>query len=213
MGKDTLAEMLAEYARKQGYKCYTISFADALKDAVSEFYDLPRDIYDTQAMKEQPIPQYPGWTYRKFLEVFGTDICRNINPHMWTYLAQKKIDVFHGSIGDSLGSYTTDVVRTLTIQKSTPMPRPVRVHTLGKLIQITDLRFKNEYEFLKVKRAVIIRVRRRLGPEDPHQVSTHVSNTVDETMVPDIDVDNNGTLEDLRAQIPTLFDLIHQMSV
>ncbi len=94
-GKDTIADYLIEKIRKHGYSCKKISFADPVKDFCINTLGLKREYcYGTGDDKKRLT--HLAWekmslflrdrykdktgymTYREVLEVFGTDIIRNM---------------------------------------------------------------------------------------------------------------------------------------
>lgn len=207
VGKDTLAEMLSVHVRhSHQIHSESLSFADSLKNFISVYFDLPRELYDKSSMKEVQLLKYPGWTYRKFLEVFGTEIGRATHQDMWVELMRNQIQDRLDETGGYLKQFKSAVLETLQ-HKADLLPKPNRG---PKLIQITDVRFKNEYDMLKSMGAVILQVKRRLNPDDPYQPSDHVSNQVDPSMEPDIIVDNSGSLIQLSNDIPRIWQAIQK---
>lgn len=78
-GKDTIADYLIE---THGYK--KISLADPIKRLVKDIFVLSdHTVYDRVA-REQPLPQWNGWTVRKLLQIIGTELFRkNIDEDIW----------------------------------------------------------------------------------------------------------------------------------
>lgn len=69
-----------------------LSFADALKDTVTDLF-LPSDVsvdWDSDAFKSITHPC--GKTYRELLQVFGTDWCRNLWPDVWVNALLKRLE-------------------------------------------------------------------------------------------------------------------------
>lgn len=107
-GKDTAADYLvANYGFKR------ISFAGALKDMVSEQYNVPRNYMDDRDLKEAPLPQYPVVSKDQFashvngfmagehksdfhtprsLCILEGSVKRSVNPGYWIERAFKNVD-------------------------------------------------------------------------------------------------------------------------
>lgn len=197
VGKDTVASFLAAHAERLGFEVIHLSFADALKNLVAKVYGLSRDRYDQPGQKEVPIPEYPGYTYRLFLTKVGTDVARHLNPPIWIKLLQDRLSN-EVSCPWNILDVREDRLQARLQDVGLPEPLPRR-----KLIQITDVRFKNEYDMLKEWGVKIVQVTRQSTVH--HHVDTHASNGFDPTMVPDLVMYNDGTLEDLRVQVPELW--------
>lgn len=197
VGKDTVAGYVQKEALQADWDVVTLSFADPLKDLVALVYGLDRDTYDRPGMKEQPLIQYPGWTYRRFLETVGTEVGRYFQPDLWTEQLCERVQREAASPW-SMIKVPEEQVLARCQEVGLPLPAKRR-----KLIQVTDVRFKNEYDRLKSLGAQIVQVNRRTAQEGV--TAGHVSNQFNPSLVPDIVVNNYGSWADLAQQIPTLF--------
>lgn len=206
VGKDTVADFLAAHARNRlGFEVIRLSFADALKTLVEQVYGLSRDHYDQPGRKEIPIPQYPGYSYRLFLTKIGTDVARHLNAPIWINILKDRLKKELASPWSILAVDEAQIQAQLR-DAGLPEPLPQR----RKLIQITDVRFKNEYDMLKELGAKIVQVTRRAADHSVNPLDQHASNGFDSTMVPDIVVDNDGSLLDLYDTIPELLKQVLQ---
>jgi len=71
------------------YKFRKISFADKLKEAASQIFDIPiQHLYDPK-MKETFDPRW-GKTYREIMQLLGSEICRAIHKDTWNYHVEKE---------------------------------------------------------------------------------------------------------------------------
>lgn len=87
-GKSTVASMLSEML---GYP--VVSFADKLKDVCCVLTGCTREQLEDFSFKEKHLVPTYLWplcahgeatpTYRRFLQCFGTDIMRALNPNIW----------------------------------------------------------------------------------------------------------------------------------
>ncbi len=222
VGKDTSARLLAKLAPQ--YDHVFLSFADALKDAVAEYWGLDRAHYDTPEHKEEPIDAYPGWTWRRLLEVFGTDVARKLQDSVWVEKVTDRILLevgapeellAHRAFGQTMedagmeeSTYESGMIRPMEMRglmtrlmemASLPKTRNVR---RPRMFHVTDCRFLNEYRALNELaprvRVEVLQVRRKAGGP-VQQGAAHASNTFDEAMVPHYIVCNDGTLEELEA--------------
>jgi len=75
VGKDTAAQLM-NIQSPVDVQCKTIHFAGPLKSTFASNYELDRAFYDRNDMKELPIGQLEDWSWRKILEIGGTDLAR-----------------------------------------------------------------------------------------------------------------------------------------
>ena len=71
------------------YNFEKISFADKLKEAVSLIWDIPLSNFHNSEFKEKVDPRW-GKTYREFMQIFGTEVCRNLHWDTWIYHVEKE---------------------------------------------------------------------------------------------------------------------------
>lgn len=149
-GKDTMANFLtSEY----GY--FQFSFASSLKDMVAEQYDIPRNSLDDNALKEQPLPQYPVVSKDPFNDA--------IHRIMWDSFRDYKVDnidevefikcwtpralaILEGSVKRSVtSSYWVDrVINNIKDHADTIGNTPFQPYYV-----ISDLRYISEVEQLR----------------------------------------------------------------
>lgn len=192
VGKDTVAGMVANHVHRLGRgQVVHLSFADPLKECVANHYGLPQAVYDCAAMKDQPLPQYPGWTYRRFLETVGTDVGRHLCPGLFVQHLRARIQhmILERTLGLPAAAWSARC-REVGLPESRASPW---------VLQITDLRFKNEYDMLKALGATVVQVSRTAPAE--HTRSSHVSNCFDASIVPDVCLANDGSLHELDSQV------------
>jgi len=78
-GKDTIADYLV---KKYNFK--KIALADPIKRMVEDVFVLDKHTVYDRVAREQPLPQWNGWTVRKFLQIIGTELFRkNIDDAVW----------------------------------------------------------------------------------------------------------------------------------
>lgn len=131
-GKNTVADYIAEYNRK--YDCVEVmSFAETLKDVVSDLFSLDRDLLEGDSKKsrewrEKEIPYLSKIfgeviTPRRLLQIIGTDVMKkHVYEDIWV---------------DSL------------LQKIHNIDKHAKKHHKNFLYVITDCRFRNEIEKLQ----------------------------------------------------------------
>lgn len=77
-GKTTFASVLqTELRRATGVHFEVRSFADALRESIAFWLDLPFDQVKSEGFKTTPIPPLGGMTGRELLQKMGTDALRN----------------------------------------------------------------------------------------------------------------------------------------
>ena len=183
-GKGTVGDIL----ETQGF--IKDSFARPLKDAVSIIFGWPRELLegDTEVSRQWREQKDPFWS-----EKFGYDF----TPRMALQLMGTEAgrDVFHSDIW---------VISLLNRAK-------------GRNIVVTDVRFQNEINYIQAHMGIILRVKR--GPEPPwYEKMLNISdfelreNYMNQFKVHrsewdwigcdiDFEIDNNGTLQDLRNNV------------
>lgn len=199
-GKDTAADYLVTF---HGFK--RLSFAGALKDAVSAIFGWERELLEgtttySREWREQVDPWWadrlgiPNLTPRYILQQWGTEVCRQgFHPDIWVASIENKL-------------------------------RKAKDH-----IVITDCRFPNEVKAIKNAGGLTLRTQRGPRPEWYHdaivfnQGSSHpdylkAKNKLEELKIHaseyssvglDYDhyLDNNTTIDDLHKQIKSIVHL------
>lgn len=199
-GKDTAADYLCTF---HGFK--RMSFASALKDAVSAIFDWDRDLLEgsTKHSREwrEEVDEWwatrlniPHLTPRWVLQQWGTDVARKSFHN----------DIWVASVENKLRNINEDVV-------------------------ITDCRFANELIAIKNAGGITLRTHRC---EDPDWINyaAILNNTENETtkieclrklekwnihaseyssvgLAYDYNLDNNGTIDNLHQQIESIINL------
>ena len=198
-GKDTIADYLTNF---HGFR--RESFANSLKDAVAQVFGWDRTMLEgrtaqAREWREQVDPWWaerldmPHLTPRWVLQYWGTEVCRKgFHDNIWIT-----------SLENKLRNSTDNVV-------------------------ISDCRFPNEIKSIKHSNGIVIRVKRGLEPEwyqDAVNINAgdrnmsyaissermkrtkiHASETAWVGTDFDYELDNNGTIDDLFAQIKAIID-------
>lgn len=99
-GKDTIADYLCDH---MGYN--RDSLAAPIKRLVMDVFGLDEETVYDRVKREQPLPDWPGWTVRKLLQFIGTELMRkNIDDRIWVKSLCLRLK-------RSLGSYVIPDVR------------------------------------------------------------------------------------------------------
>jgi dephospho-CoA kinase len=199
-GKDTAADYLVNF---HGFR--RDSFANTLKDAVAAVFGWDRTLLEgrtTQARewREQVDPWWaerlamPNLTPRLILQLWGTEVCRQgFHDDIWI-----------ASIENKMRKTTDNIV-------------------------ISDVRFPNEINAIHKAGGKVVRVVRGDNPEwyqDAHNVNQgpgnmnwslskmrmeklqiHASETAWIGKGIDLEIDNNGTIDDLHRQMKSIINL------
>lgn len=168
-GKSTVVDFLkAEY----GFSEY--SFAKPLKDVAITLGFEPHQVFGTQENKLE-INQFWGISGREFLQVFGSEVCRDYVPKVLPGMQ------FNGS---------TMWVRLFEKYYS---------NTRGHLA-VSDVRFADEADKIRSMKGVICKiVRPRMV--DSHVTTVHQSESSVDMVRPNIIINNNGSLQDLYLKV------------
>ena len=226
VGKDTVADMIT-YLCRETHTIHRLSFADSLKDIICETYQLNRQEMEQPENKEKQIASLPeGWTYRKLLEVYGSDVVRHLDVPLcdstWMIKVIHKIEDirldsfermvkrtfdltsqemnYSGKIPRFNCTYQTLYDKLWATMTAKKMPGFQMTPTKPELILITDARFYDEFRTMENWGANFIQVQRH-GVNEGNKVNQHPSNIVDPRMFPDIILKNDGTLDELRELV------------
>lgn len=168
-GKDSVADVLV---RDHGF--VKMSFADALKEAVSCIFGWSRELLDDQKFKATEDPFW-GMTPRAVLQRVGTDAMRNrIRSDVWVKALELRIRNYSNS------------------QRTEPR------------VVITDMRFPNEVEAVKAwggKAVQVIRPNNMLGLAVEGSASHASEHALDDYTGWDYTLYNDGTLESLDTKV------------
>jgi len=185
-GKDTAADYLCNF---HGYR--RDSFAAALKDIISVLFGWDRDLLEGRTAESRRWREAtdPWWsnrlgrniTPRWVLQYWGTEVCRvHFHDDIWIASLENKIR----NINDS--------------------------------VVITDCRFMNELNSVKSSGGIIVRIKR--GPDPIWFETAQTDKSKMPVLFPSIHaseyswaaakfdyvIDNNGTVEELHAQLKNL---------
>jgi hypothetical protein len=198
VGKDTFAELLGQ-AAAQKYNVVHISFAEELRTLAKRLYGLTDE--QMSITKEEELKEYPGFTPRKILELLGTDAIRsehgmNMDGY-WIDCVIRKIYSMERilSVADNCdpNNVRHELFRSM---RQCGLPE---TNIKPQLYLITDCRFPNEYTQVKQKlkqfKPICVQMKRCL--ETPQKPNTHPSNRFYKCMIPDVTIENNGTMTQL----------------
>lgn len=88
-GKDTVAAYLCT---GEDVWCMQAALADKVKEVVKTVFDLEAVLYADRAMKELPIPELDGYSYRKLAQLVGTECFRSVfGIWIWVSALHKRL--------------------------------------------------------------------------------------------------------------------------
>lgn len=119
-GKDSLAGFLEEMFLFDKTPAHHVSFAEKLKRITADILDVDYHYVNDEDGKLKEIKHMGGITGREADQVVGTDIARKINPDVWVY------------------HYNKIIYEILSIERDYDIA-----------ILTSDVRFKNEYEYIR----------------------------------------------------------------
>ena len=215
-GKDTVAAMIDfilnsdnptfrgyEYYMHNAYnkeECYNIiSFADALKNILSQIYNIPREYFDNTEMKDNGY-----YLFDKAEVVTGEDLPKHYHIYPVNTFDMPLavfINYHEGKAAIKLRTlmqyFGTNIMREKmgnTVWIDACIRKAKRIMYCGQNVIISDVRFTNEAKAIKNAGGVLIKVRR-----NPEIEINHPSEKVN--FHADIEINNIGTLEDLFNKI------------
>jgi hypothetical protein len=188
-GKDTIAEIIQQSTQ---LNWEVKKFAGKLKTIAEILCGVPKKHFEEQEFKKTQMSEEWGMTYREFLQKIGTEALRNgLHENVW--------------INALFADYKAKTIATGTNEFNI-----IEKDELPNWI-ITDTRFPNEMNAVKERNGIIIKVERSLklrkGYDIPNETDLHPSETaLDNYTDWDYVIDNNGTLEELRAKIMLILE-------
>jgi hypothetical protein len=186
-GKDLASDILVEEFRFK-----KISFAKALKDMVSEQYNIPRNSLDNRNLKEAPLFQYPVNPQDDFSKAIVDLLNKEFRPdgNGNLYWTPRALAILEGSIKRSVNpEYWTNKV----LAQIKP----------DDLAVITDLRYKSEAHQIRNyatsigANSCLIRINRF----DESQSDDPSERDLDDYEDFDIVIENRGTIEEFKEKI------------
>lgn len=166
-GKDTLARMVYESLRHNGFDPFIVHFAHPLKEVAKTVFGLSDWHVNTENGKASKPPQCFGFTVREILQKIGTEMFRDqIHQDVWISSMQVKMDLLAEGAN-----------------------RPVFI--------VPDTRFENEVTLLKRYPGLLIKIERpgvTSSAGTTHPSETGVSEKEDLTIVNDRTLDYLDTL-------------------
>jgi hypothetical protein len=194
-GKSTAANYLCDK-----YAATEYMFAKPLKEIAKTLGFKDESVYGTQEEK-LAIDPFWGISGREFLQVFGTEVCRDFLPKvlpnmnldgttLWVRLFEK---------------YIADIRKKRKECKCDDRDDCACAYL--NLIVVSDLRFEDESNSIKKHRGYVIRIVRDNKPKEAHNKG-HASETQADKIKPNIIINNNGSLQDLYSKLEKAMKLI-----
>ena len=183
-GKDTVANIIEQVSPSNNWQIK--KFAGKLKDIAELLTGIPKIHFEDQEFKKTSMAPEWNMTYRDFLQRIGTEAMRNgLHENVWV----NALFSDYKATTIAVGSNEFDITE-----------KDVLPNWL-----ITDTRFPNELEAVKQHNGITIKVIRDSG----NTVGTlHSSETaLDHYTNWDYVIDNNGSIEDLKAQIFSILEM------
>jgi len=188
-GKDTIAEIIQQSTQLDWE---VKKFAGKLKTIAELLCGVPKQNFESQEFKKTQMSEEWGMTYREFLQKLGTEALRsNLHENVWINALFSDYKAKTVAVGTS----------EFDITEKDEFPNWI----------ITDTRFPNEMDAVKSKNGLVIKVERSLklrkGYDTPNETDLHPSETsLDNYTEWDYVIENNGTLEELRAKVMLILE-------
>lgn len=200
-GKDTVANHLIGLTEASQDPLRREIFAGPLKDMTRTYLDhlgVRGDVIERLVegdLKETPCPFFGGKTAREWMQKLGTEFGRDsFKTTIWSDIVEVKMAKTQSQIVEILGEDYA----------AYPWFDSIDLGAFDGRLIITDLRFLSEEEIIRRHGGVIVRVTGgKSNPDD--QFSNHPSEVQIRSIRHDIEILNNGTLDDLYAKVEALF--------
>ena len=166
VGKDTVADLMVK-----DYGFIRFAFADKLKNILSDIYNVPRQLFDDRALKNEPCREL-GWkTPREAAKLIGTEGFRNmIRRDTWVDFVMRQVEREMSNMDNHPGG-----------------------------IVITDVRFPEEFNAVVARGGFMIGVMRQDHETFiSHESESHIADLYERCH--DL-LHNNGPVEDLKFKV------------
>jgi hypothetical protein len=203
-GKDTAARYLRE---RHGYT--KVAFADALRRLCARLFGWPLEWFEDDALKEQPLPteRWPlPWSEvilssgRLALAVKDRIDVREVGPRARDVILQHNYrPVTPREVLQLVG---TDILRALRPTIWLEAWQEEAAH--HERVVVTDCRFINEAALVRSLGGVVVRVHRQSA--GARSGAGHMSEREIDLIVPDYEIHNEGTEEELWSQVEALME-------
>jgi len=172
-------EMLSPYQNKK--------MAGKLKQVASILTGIPVEKFEDQEFKKTEMSSEWGMTYRTFLQKLGTEAIRNgLHEDTWLnafWIDYKPFKTVSLALGQSVNL------------DNFPIEYPNWI--------ITDVRFENEYNSVKERGGLMIKVERPGIETQSHASETGLDDITDWDWV----IHNDGTIEDLISMVKDILEI------
>ena len=179
-GKDTVADLIGNSPSFENYEIVKRAFAYPLKTFVSGLFQLSEEQVNG-SLKEVPDERWYGCTPRTAMQYVGTDFIR------------EKLNTIMPGIGEDYFVKYHENWRNVTLKQHP-----------NTLILIPDLRFLNEYEYIKENGGIIIRVHREAVTPKKEDV-VHKSESEHLLFTDCLEIDNNDSIQKLQDVLNKIF--------
>jgi hypothetical protein len=197
-GKDTVGNIILFLLHKEHLKATDLQFdpnidysygshgfqirkmAGKLKQIASILTGISAENFESQEFKKMQMHSCWGMTYREFLQKIGTDAMRN-GLHEDTWLNAFWVD------------YKPPMNVTYKVSDYSKYPKWI----------ITDIRFENEYNSVKEREGLMIKVERPGIETQSHASETGLDHITDWDWV----IQNDGTIEDLISMVKDILKI------
>jgi hypothetical protein len=186
-GKDTVGNILVT---KHGFT--RVSFADVLKEEVSNVFSLPLHFFHDRSTKDTPLLEWPILSNRLTKAALGDAI---LNEHR--HYTPRLLCIYYASV---MRGFSEDIWIAKASRQMDKLP--------GNVV-ITDLRFLNEADWVRRQFGKVIRIERG----DVIHTLQHESETQLNGLNFDHTISNSGTVGELDVKVSEMLRLIKEGKV
>ena len=209
-GKDTVANLIQELTTERSFLVVNskgeeinswkkVPFAKKLKETASMLLAVPIEVWEDEAFKESVMPEewwtnHLKWstyrrgkifkpTYRLFLQLLGTDVCRKIHPNFWS----------NATMRDYKERYIGSLLHAQQMVDNSYWALPNWL--------MPDCRFRNEVLAVQSRNGLVIRV---VDPRKPIPNNEHESEYALDDYPFEWVLVNDGTIPELKTKLLNL---------
>lgn len=187
-GKSTVAQFLQTHHNAKIY-----SLSSPIKQIAQIFGFSHQSLFGHQSDKEAPTKM--GISAREFLQKFGTEFGREIFPQLFPGFKLDYQNIWIQLFHNEYKNQTQNKNPNKSYQKNASKP---------PLFVIDDIRFPDEAAYIKQQNGILVKVVRNANLTK----DLHKSEMEQDAIIPDVILENFGTLDALIARLISFGDLL-----
>lgn len=194
-GKNTVAKLIQQYC---DFDVYETAFAKPIKEELIKLFDINSEYLFGSSEKRQELFD-ENLSYRELLIQYG-EFCKTIDPKIWIKKTEK--DILYNVYNVKYKQPKDIIIDQQSLCLNTSF-----IPFDYKLIVITDLRFKREFDWLKKQNFKLLKLTRKNNDYFNNDLSeTELDEMADNLF--DYHMDNDGNLDELAQKVRHLITIL-----